>query len=191
MRKVEFNDLKLRNIDSKEDFYDYYLKNFHEPTEKISSLDLPDKQYEIFYLDNFDDKIFLLNKMYIKNTKDDDKELFYDYSIAYKVYNLMLDINDGIKGEQNEFNELYKEERIEKYKQILDLKKQDDILFVKALDEYNILRNSELYKNYTRLLEENDKLRVQVENLTQQLNANNVGFFKRLVNKFTRKRLPM
>ena len=82
MRKVEFNDLKLRNIDSKEDFYDYYLKNFHEPTEKNSSLDLPDKQYEIFYLDNFDDKIFLLNKMYIKNTKDDDKELFYDYSIA-------------------------------------------------------------------------------------------------------------
>ena len=108
-----------------------------------------------------------------------------------KVYNLMLDINDGIKGEQNEFNELYKEERIEKYKQILDLKKQDDILFVKALDEYNILRNSELYKNYTRLLEENDKLRVQVENLTKQLNANNVGFFKKLVNKFTRKRLPM
>ena len=191
MRKVEFNDLKLKNIDSKEEFYKYYLKNFQKSIDKNPSLDLPEKQYEIFYLDNFDDKIFLLNKIYIKNTKDEDQELFYDYSIAYKVYNLMLDINDGIESEQYEFNELYKEERIEKYKQILNLKKEDDILFVKALDEYNVSRNSEIYKKYASLLEENEKLKVQVENLTKQLNEKNVGFFKKLLNKFTRKRLPM
>ena len=125
-----------------------------------------------------------------------NSELFFDYSIALKVYNLMLDIIDGIEAEGNEFNELYKNERLQKDKEIEQLKKQDNMLFQNKQDECNDVMNTDIYNNYLKLKEENKQLKIENEKLKEEIKKlsveqyDNIGFFQRLINRFKNKRLP-
>ena len=194
MRKIEFNELKLKNSNDEETFYQSYLKNLPDNIKSDNTFHIPVKQYEIFYLNILGGKLILLNKDYIdKDTTD--SELFFDYSIAYKVYNLMLDIEDGIEDEKNEFNELYKEERLQKNNEIEQLKKQDDILFKNKQLEYNSIINSDIYKNYSKLQKENQQLKLENEKLKEEIKNisteqnNKIGFFKKLINRFINKKL--
>lgn len=196
MRKIEFSELKLKNINDEETFYQAYLKNLQENVNSDNTLHIPVKQYEIIYLNILGGKLILLNKDYIIDKNKADSELFFDYSIALKVYNLMLDIEDGIEDEKNEFNELYKDERLQKNKEIEQLKKQDDILFNNKQLEYNSIINSDIYKNYSKLQEENEQLKLENKRLKEEIKNisieknNNIGFFQKLINRFKNKRLP-
>ena len=196
MRRIEFNELKLKNINDGETFYQAYLKNLQDKVKSDNTLHPPVKQYEIFYLNILGGKLILLNKDYIIDKDNTDSELFFDYSIALKVYNLMLDIEDGIEDERNEFNELYKDERLQKNKEIEQLKKQDDILFNNKQLEYNSIINSDIYKNYSKLKEENEQLKLENERLKEEIKnfsieqSNNIGFFQKLINRFKNRRLP-
>lgn len=129
MRKLEFNQLKLKKNINEETFYQAYLKNLQDTVTLNAPLPAIEKQYEIFYLNILGGKLILLNKDYINTNEDSNSDLFYDYSIALKVYTLMLDIEDGIDAEKYEANELYKDERLKKNYEIEQLRKQDDILF--------------------------------------------------------------
>lgn len=197
MRTIQFNELKLKNIYDEETFYQAYLKNLQDNVKESNTLQIPVKQYEIFYLNILGGKIILLNKDYIfLNNDNTDSELFFDYSIALKVYNLMLDIEDGIEAEKNEFNELYKDERLQKNEEIKQLKEEDDILFKNKQIEYNSIINSDIYKNYSIIQEENKQLKLENERLKEEIKnisleqSNNIGFFKKLINRFKNKKLP-
>ena len=196
MRKIEFCELKLKNINNEETFYYTYLKNLHDSVKEDKMLQIPEKQYEIFLLNILGGKLILLNTDFITNKDFNGAELFFNYSIALKVYNLLLDIIDGIEDEKNEFNELYKDERLKKNKEIEQLKKQDDKLFKNRQIEYNTIINSYIYKEYLEIKEENKQLRLENERLKEKIKINNreqndnIGFFQKLVNRFNNKRLP-
>ena len=172
MRKIKFSELNLKNINDANVFYKYYLKTFKTEIQKDSSFVFPSKQYEIFSLEELDGKLFLLNKNYIKNEDITNQELFFDYSIAFEVYNLFLDIYDGIEDEKNEFNELYINERLDKNNQIEILKAEDESLYLKALEEYDIITNSQIYNDYLNLLKENEDLKKEIS-LLQEKSSNN------------------
>ena len=194
MRKIEFNELKLKNINDEETFYQVYLKKLQKNINTDNNILAPIKQYEIFLLNILGGKLILLNKDYINNTDNTNSELFFDYSIALKVYNLMLDIIEGIEAEENEFNELYKNERLQEDKEIEQLKKQDDILFQNRKDEYNDVINTNICNNYLILKEENKQLKFQNEKLKEEIKqlslekSNNTNFFQRLINKLKNKK---
>lgn len=172
MRKIKFNELNLKNINDVNVFYQYYLKTLQSEVETDSSFHLPTKQYEIFSLEELDRKLFLLNKNFIKNDDNTNQELFYDYSIAFEIYNLFLDIYDGIEDERNEFNELYLNERLDKNNQIEILKAEDESLYFRALEEYDIITNSQIYNDYQNLLKENEALKKEIS-LLQEKSSNN------------------
>lgn len=189
MRIIKFNELNLKNINDVNVFYQYYLKTLQSEVETDSSFHLPTKQYEIFSLDELDGKLFLLNKNYIKNEDTTNQELFYDYSIAFEIYNLFLDIYDGIEDEKNEFNELYLNERLEKNNQIEILKAEDESLYLKALEEYDIITNSQIYNDYLNLLKENKSLRKELSQLKEnssnnfKLKTTNNSLLEKIINK--------
>ena len=196
MRKIEFSELKFKDINDEETFYQVYLKNLNNSAEEDNELKIPEKQYEIFYLNILDGKLILLNKDYINNNDYSDIDLFFDYKTALKIYNLMLDIKDGIEDEKNEFNELYKDERLQKNIEIGNLRKQDDELFKKKQIEYNAIINSDMYKKYFKTEEENKQLKIENEKLKKEIEDilieknKKIGFFQRLLNRFKNKRLP-
>lgn len=138
MRYIEFNQLKLKNIKDEELFYEYYLQTLPEVLDEDDKNEMPMKQYEIFELNILDGKIILLKTSYINSKEIDGQELFFDYSIALKVYYLMLEIDECEKAEEEEISELYIEEKIEKQKEIEKLKKIDEKLYKEAIEEYKI-----------------------------------------------------
>ena len=198
MRNLNINNLKLKNIDNEELFYQSYLKNLpNNITDTDNTFHSPKKQYEIFFLNILGGKLMLLNKDYINFEDTTRQELFFDYNTALKIYNLMLDIIESVKDEQNEISELYMDERLQKHSEIDSLIKQDEILFKQKQQEYDTIINSEIYKEYTKLKLENENLKSENLKLKEQINtieiqqSNNIGFFKKLLNKFKNKQLPM
>lgn len=149
MRNIEFNELKLKNINNEEAFYQSYLRTLPQKIDADNISSIPEKQYEIFYLNILGGKIILLNTKYINSKNTQNQELFYDYSIALKIYNLMLDIYDSIEAEKEEINELYKNERLHKNHEIEELKKQDDILFHNKQKEFTTQNSTNLFQKIT------------------------------------------
>lgn len=187
MRKVEFNELRLKNTYDEDAFFQFYLGNLQKELNENGSFNKPTKQYEIFYLNILGGKIILLNKDYIQNDDTTNQELYYDYNIAFEVYNCLLDIYDGIESEKNEINELYKEERLKIDSKINRLRQKDDTIFAKSLKEYNIIKNSKIYDEYIRLQAENKKLKELDEELSKRASVpqnNNISIIQKILNKF-------
>jgi len=186
MRKIEFSELKLKDTYDEEAFYQNYLKNLQKEIQPKETFKMPEKRYEIFYLNILGGKIILLNKDYLQKSNVDNQDLFYDYKTAYEIYNYWLDIYDGIENEQFEFNELYKDERLEKDSKINKLKLKDDELFYNAITEYNVIKNSTIYAEYLKLIEENKKLKEDNKKIKKN---EDIGFWQRIINKFRTKKL--
>lgn len=187
MRKIEFNELRLKNTYDENTFFQFYLENLQKELSTQDSFIEPCKQYEILLLNILGGKIILLNKDYIQNNDFTNQELYYDYNIASQIYNYLLDIYDGIESEQNEVNELYKDERLKLDIKINELKQKDDAIFSKALSEYNIIKNSKLYDEYVNLKQENQKLKKKNEELTKRIiecENKNINIFQKILNKF-------
>lgn len=155
MRNIEFNELKLKNINNEEAFYQSYLRTLPQKIDADNISSIPEKQYEIFYLNILGGKIILLNTKYINSKNTQNQELFYDYSIALKIYNLMLDIYDSIEAEKEEINELYKNERLHKNHEIEELKKQDDVLFHNKQKEFTTQNSTNLFQKITNKFKKN------------------------------------
>lgn len=190
MRKIEFNELNLKNNCSEEQFYEIYMNELETTPVDNALIGQPSKKYEVCLLNILDGKIIAINKNYINNDNFDDQELYYDYDIARQIADNLSDIQDGIGAEQYEFIELYKDERLKKDKLISDLKSQDKKIFAEKEKEYNILINSKLYSEYQKVLEENNKLKLENKNLLET-NQKKTGFFAKLVNKMRTKKLKL
>lgn len=189
MRKIEFSELKLKNDYSEEDFYNVYLHNIETSHKKDNLIEEPIKKYEVCQLNILGGKIIAIDKNYIDNPNTDLQELYYDYPIAKEIANHLSDIKDGIMAEQEEFVELYKDERLKKDELIKELQLKDSSIFEEQQKEYNILINSSLYSEYQKLLKENAELKNENKNLL--LNEKHKGFFARLADKFRNKKLPI
>lgn len=192
MRKIEFKELKVKDTYDEEKFYQFYLENLQEKIANKKEFKEPVKQYEIFYLNILGGKILLLDKDYITKEDTTNQELYYDYDSAYKIYNYLLDIYDGIEDEKNEFNELYKEERLKIDNEIEKIKKEDNELYKKAVEDYNTIKNSQLYKEYIKIIEENKELKEQNEELNKKIEnitKSNIGFIQKILNKFRNRKL--
>lgn len=192
MRKIEFKELKVKDTYDEEKFYQFYLENLQEKIANKKEFKEPVKQYEIFYLNILGGKILLLDEDYITKEDTTNQELYYDYDSAYKIYNYLLDIYDGIEDEKNEFNELYKEERLKIDNEIEKMKKEDNELYKKAVEDYNIIKNSQLYKEYIKIIEENKELKEQNEELNKKIEnitKSNIGFIQKILNKFRNRKL--
>lgn len=191
MRKIEFHELKLKNKEDANTFYQSYLQTFQNPILVEDSFERPSKQYEICYLNILDGKLVLLNKDYIDSSDISSQELFFDYSLALSAYSFMLDIQDSILDEKYEANELYKEERLKKEEEIEICKQKDELLFQKALADYELISHSALYHDYTKLLEENSKLKQENKLLLEKCNTSlivpttKVHFLEQIRNKIT------
>lgn len=193
MRKIEFNEINFKNSCDEETFYQLYLRTLKNEIQIDNNFIYPSKNYEIFYLNILGGKIILLNTKYILKKDISNQDLYYDYSIAYKIYNYLLDIYDGIEDEKNEINELYMDERLLKDDEIKKLQLNDKKLFQKKQQEYDIISNSQIYKDYLQLQKENEELKHQNKDLKEKLidkQKNNLGFFAKLYNKLFIKRLP-
>lgn len=129
MRNIEFKELKVKDNYDEENFYQFYLKNLQEEITIQKTFKEPIKQYEIFYLNILGGKILLLDKDYIAKEDNTNQELYYNYDLAYKIYNYLLDIYDGIEDEKNEFNELYKNERLKINSNIEKIRKEDNDIY--------------------------------------------------------------
>ena len=175
MRKINFNELKLKEKYNENTFFEYYSKNLKKEIKEENNYKKPSKKYEIFYLNIFEGKIVLLNKEYINNNNLENQEIFYSYEIAYKIYNNLLDIYDGIEAEKNEFNELYIDERMKKNLEIEKLKKIDEEIFNNAIKEYQNLNQDKKYKENVEREEKN----LNISNIKN----NNISFLKKLINK--------
>lgn len=192
MRNIEFKELKVKDNYDEENFYQFYLKNLQEEITIQKTFKEPIKQYEIFYLNILGGKILLLDKDYIAKEDNTNQELYYNYDLAYKIYNYLLDIYDGIEDEKNEFNELYKNERLKINSNIEKIRKEDNDIYIKALNEYNIIKNSQLYKEYINIIEKNKKLKEQNKELNEKINnitKNNIGLVQRIFNRLKNRKL--
>lgn len=193
MRRIEFDELKVKDSYDEDTFYQYYLETLSEKVNLQKEFKMPEKIYEIFYLNILGGKIILLNKDYIQKVDIDNQELYYDYETAYKIYNYFLEIYDSIEDEKYEFNELYKNERLEKTDKINKLKLKDDNLFNKAVTEYNIIINSSIYTEYLKVIKENKKLKELNNELEEKINNNTknafVELFQKILKKFRTKKL--
>lgn len=193
MRKLEFNELNLKNFYDEETFYQYYLKNLQEEIKQKQKFEEPQKRYEIFYLNILGGKILLLNKEYLPKCDSDNQDLFYDYNIAYKIYNNWIDIYDGIENEQFEFNELYKDERLKKDAKNQMLKQDDDEIFNNVMKEYNMIKKSPIYTEYLKLFKENERLKELNKNLLEEIKnkskSDNINFWQKIIKKLRNKKL--
>ena len=153
MRKIEFNELKLKNPYDEETFFQFYIENLSKESKDNSSIAPPSKQYEIFYLNILGGKLILLNTAYIKNNNYINRDLYFDYNIAFEIYNHLLDIYDGIESEMNEYNELYKGERLEIDNKINKLREKDNELFIKSLNNHS----KKFYTNLEKRINNGDK----------------------------------
>lgn len=193
MRKIEFSQLNVKDIYDEDVFYQYYLKNLKKEIKKEKSFQIPEKKYEIFYLNILGGKILLLNKDYLPQSDIENQELFYDYKTAHKIYDYWIDIYNGIENEQFEFNELYKDERLEIDSKIQKLKQKDDEIFHIAMNEYNVIKKSPIYTEYLKLIHENEKLKEINNDLQEKINNQiinkNIGFWQKIINKFRNKKL--
>lgn len=179
MSSEEINNVKKKDIDILEK---EALKYFRIEYEKLLSnvdslhslLNLPVKKYEIFSLDVFGGKTILAPLSILP--EGENKELYYDFNIANEIYKNLIDINDIDFNEYDEISQLYADDINEKNTNISELRKRDIELFNKDMTSYNMISSTPLYQDYRllnndkeRLLEENKKLSVMIEEYNEKI----------------------
>ena len=185
MRSIKYSELNLKNDIDEEDFYNQYLNSLNSEIQNDIVFKEPEKRFEIVQSDILDGKVLLLKSEYINSNSNIEKDIFYDYSIAFQVYNIILDIEEGLQVEEQSIDGLYEYQRTEYYKEIQKLKEMDEELLKKKKEEYDIIKNSNLYKefcslkqDYIKLEKENEELRNKIET---KIAVKKVGFFEKII----------
>ena len=190
MRRINFNDIRVKDIKDVEEFYKAYIERLPEDKEQDTELMSPVKQYEIVELDVNGGVPVLIDIDNILSFAGEGQEIFYDYKIAYKVYNLLLDIKDSIEAEKEEYPEIYDEERLNILSQIERLKIEDEELFKQKQEEYEIIINSDFFKDYLAIKSEVEKLKEENKELKGRtvgetgIVLKKEGFFHKFISKF-------
>jgi len=184
VRMLAAKDILIANCDtdSKEQLNTSvvkYLKNKYSElllttNSNLNVLNKPNKIYEIFTLDAFGGKTFLIDANELPD--GENRDLYYNFEIANKIYQKIIDIKDSTFNEYEEVTFLYEKEILKKEMEIMDLKSKDNQLFEKDTTTYNLISQTPLYRNYQllnkdkeHLLTENQNLNKTINNLNQKL----------------------
>ncbi|MBR3832429.1 MAG: hypothetical protein IKJ72_02235 [Mycoplasmataceae bacterium] len=121
-------------------------------------------------------------KFKIENNKviEDSNGEFFNRQIALEICEISKQLNENFINSQPELVELYEEEIINKQCKIEQLKKEDEKIFKEKLNNYNLIKKSEIFKEvicrYELVQKENFQLKNQlrknkelIKNLTKRL----------------------
>ena len=131
---------------------------------------MPTKKHEIYRLKLSSEKFMLINTEYLRESNE--KELYYDRNIAFKIYNLKIQLEENIESSFPELIELYQEDIIKKQEEIEELRKEDERKYQEAVNLYKLMKDTGLIDtvksniNFTR--KENSELKEKL------LNTNNI-----------------
>lgn len=124
----------------------------------------PSKKYEIF---NLNGKTFLTETRGLPN--GDNKELYYNFEIANKIYQIITDIKDSALNDYEEIHDLYKKEILEKENEIEELKVEDRELYEEDIKIYEIVSQTTLFNKYNLLIRDKEYLQKENDNLRETL----------------------
>lgn len=169
------NDIiKLKRIDNKK-FNDYvieYCRNqYNELVSKennaIDLLNKPLKKFEVFSLDVYGGKKELLLTSSLPN--GEEKELYYSFDTANKVYQNLIDVTDSMFNEYDEIREIYINDILKIENEIKKLKEQDENLYKEDIKKYDMICKTPLYENYVALRESLYEQNKQIKDLSKKL----------------------
>ena len=165
MRTLKINDIGISG--SKNDIMKYlkseYYKLLSLENEDTKLLYQPYKSFEIFNLDVYGGKTFLAD---VSNLPDgEDRELFYDFNIANKIYKKIIDIKDSAFNEYEEVQYIYENDILKNESEIIDLKLIDNKKYENDMQAYNIISQTDLYKKFQLLNEDKNYLLTENEKL--------------------------
>lgn len=139
MRTINLSDLGFPNyFDVERVFYAKMYSNIVNLLNNNNNSVLkekPNKKYEILKVNLENEQIYAI--MLTDNLPDGtNKELYYDINNAFEVYKRLVCINENLRAESHEKNELYLYENITKSNEINDIIMNDNALFQQAVNSY-------------------------------------------------------
>lgn len=129
----------------------------------------PVKEYEIIILDVYGGKTFLLKSCDLP--EGENKELYYSFEIANKIYKNLIDIKDSIINKNNEIQDIFRLDYLKLKNEIDTYKQQDKKIFLEETKIYQLISKTPIYneynicqKNIKNLLKKNNELKEELKN---------------------------
>lgn len=167
MKKVMKFEEEQLNISSVKYFRNRYSMLLSSKSNNINLLFQPNKQFEIFTLDIFGGKVFLVEASSLPY--GDNRDLYYNFEIANQVYQKTIDIQDCTFNDYEDVKYIYEREISQIESEISDLKIKDNEEFEKDMNAYNLISQTPLYDNYQLLNRDKEKLMEENENLNRTI----------------------
>lgn len=171
MKKVMRFDEEQLNVNSVKYFRNRYTMLLASKSNNINLLFQPNKEFEIFTLDVFGGKVFLIEASSLPD--GDNRDLYYNFEIANQVYQKTIDIQDCTFNDYEEVKDIYEREISQIESEISDLKIKDNEEFQKDMNAYNLISQTPLYDNYRLLNRDKEKLVKENENLNRTISDYN------------------
>lgn len=138
----------------------------------INVLNKPLKNYEIISLNVYGGKIFLLKTEDLP--EGEDKELYYNFDIANKVYEDLIDCKENPVNDIQEVQDLFYYEILKIQDEIVLLKEEDERKFNEDIKLYEAMENTPLYNEYASIFEEREELLIKNKELEKMIEEYNV-----------------
>lgn len=175
INEITQNDIiELKRVDN-EKFNHYVIKycrnQYNELVSKkdyiIDLLNKPLKRFEIFSLDVYGGKKVLLLTSNLPNGKE--KDLYYNFDNANKVYQNLIDIKDIMFNEYDEVQEIYINDILKIENEIKKLKEHDEELYIDDVKKHDIVCKTSLYENCLELRKSLHEQNKQIMDMSKKL----------------------
>lgn len=167
---IKFDEEQLNNNVVKY-FRSKYSMLLSSESENINLLFKPNKRFEIFTLDAFGGKTFLVEASSLLD--GENRDLYYSFEIANQIYQRIIDIQDSSFNDYEEVRYIYEREILQTESEISDLKLRDNKMFEKDMKAYDLISQTPLYENYQLLNRDKEHLVKENENLTRTISEYN------------------
>lgn len=167
---IKFDEEQIENNAIKY-FRNKYSTLLSSENNNINLLFQPNKRFEIFRLDILGGKTFLAEASSLPD--GEDRDLYYSFEIANKIYQKIIDIQDSTFNDYEEVKYIYEREISQIENEISDLKIKDNEEFEKDMDAYNLISKTSFYENYQLLNKDKEHLVAENEKLNKTISAYN------------------
>lgn len=171
MKKIMRFDEEQLNVSSVKYFRNRYSMLLSSKSNNINLLFQPNKEFEIFTLDVYGGKVFLVEASSLPD--GDNRDLYYNFEIANQIYQKTIDIQDSTFNDYEDVKYIYEREISQIENEIFDLKIKDNEEFEKNMNAYNLISQTPLYGNYQLLSKDKEKLAEENENLNRTISDYN------------------
>lgn len=122
----------------------------------VNFLNMPSKEFEIINLDIYGGKTFLLRTYDLPS--GENRELYYKFDIANKIYENLIDIKDSTLNEFEETQDFFLQDIMSIQHNIDSLKNEDEKAFNEDMQTYNIIARTPIYTEYRALYRDRENL---------------------------------